>query len=280
MKYKDILVYLDDGASNKDRVQTALSFAAAHDAHLVGVTFDIKIPPHVSATLTAKINKEQQENSSRKAQSIIDDFLQQASETDVKVDTHILHCRESKAPEALSLYARNFDITILRQTNPDRTHSAPLVTSLAEKVLFSSGRPVLYVPYVGAHQIPANRAIIAWDGSRASTRAVHDALPLMEGMDEVIVLVVNADKKPSSKGKDAGEELVTHLKRHGLNARLEHVQSMGVDVAIIVLNALADLGADILIMGGYGSSRIHEMFLGGVTKTLMRDMTIPVFMSH
>jgi len=280
MKYKDILVYLDDGASNQDRVQTALSFAAAHDAHLVGVTFDIKIPPHIAATLTSQVNKDQKDNSAKKAATIINDFMEQAGKTEVKVDTNIINCRESKAPEELSLYARNFDITILRQTNPDRSHSAALVTSLAEKVLFSSGRPVLYVPYVGAHQIPASRAVIAWDGSRASTRAVHDALPLMEGMDEVIVLVVNADKKPSSKGKDAGEELVAHLNRHGLNARLEHVQSMGVDVAIIVLNALADLGADILIMGGYGNSRIHEMFLGGVTRTLMRDMTIPVFMSH
>lgn len=280
MKYKDILVYLDDGASNKDRVQTALSFAKAHNAKLTGVAFDIKIPPHVAATLTSKINEEQQQNSAQKTQAVLDDFMEQSKDSGVDVSSHVINCRESKAPEELSLFSRNFDVVILRQTNPDRTHSASLVSSLAEKVLFSSGRPVLYIPYVGAHQIPANRALIAWDGSRASTRAVHDALPLMESMDEVVVLVVNSDKKPSSKGKESGADLVKHLQNHGINARLEHVQSMGVDVAIIILNALADQGADILIMGGYGSSRIHELLLGGVTKTLMQDMTVPVFMSH
>ena len=137
MKYKDILVYLDDGASNTDRVQTALSFAASHEAHLVGVTFDIKIPPHIAATLTAQVNNDQRNNSAKKAQAVIDDFAEQAGKTAVKFDSHIISCRESKAPEEMSLYARNFDVTILRQTNPDRVYSAALVSSLAEKVLFS-----------------------------------------------------------------------------------------------------------------------------------------------
>ena len=78
------------------------------------------------------------------------------------------------------------------------------MNDVAETVLFSSGRPVFFMPYIGAHAIPCQNALIAWDGSAASTRAVHDALPLMESMKEVVVLVVDADRHERKMARNRG----------------------------------------------------------------------------
>jgi nucleotide-binding universal stress UspA family protein len=279
VQYKNILVYLDDGASNVERMNTALAMARVHDARVTGVA--LNAAPSLQTMIRAGIGgaTEILEANQARSKTIVEEFSALAESGDVQHDTRVIECKEGRAAQKLAHLARNFDLSILRQANPDRPN-AELVTDVAEAVLFSSGRPVFFMPYIGAHAIPCQNALIAWDGSAASTRAVHDALPLMESMKEVVILVVNSDKQERTNGEEPGSDISAHLHAHGINNRVSRVHSDGISTSTMILNALSDNGSDILIMGGYGTSRLREVVLGGVTRTLLGSMTVPVFMSH
>ncbi len=279
MQFKDILVFLDDGHSNHERIQAARDLAKSHGGRLVGVTFEMDVPKHVAAVLPNSVLDAQRKGAAVAAKALVDNFSVAMEGTGIDHSTHILRGHESAAIRQLGFLARRYDVAVLRQANPD-SPQVGMISECAESVLFNSGRPVFFVPYVGAHKIPCKTALIAWDGGRAASRAVHDALPLLERMTEVTVLMVNPSDKFKVDNQKPGAAISDHLARHGIKNRVLNIPAKEVDASIIILNTLADTGADILIMGGYGSSRLTEMMLGGVTREILHDMTVPVFMSH
>jgi len=280
MQYKNILVYLDQGASNSERVNTAIAIAKAHGAHLTGVA--VNATPTKNLMLKLGIGKGDKLITQARvdAEATMERFNQAASAQAIPFDTRLIECSENRAPEQLARMARIFDISILRQANPDKPH-ASFIRDLSEEVMFSSGRPVFFMPYIGAHKIPCKRGLIAWDGSKAATRAIHDALPLLESMEQVVILVVDADKIEhySDTGKP-GDALSAHLTAHGIKNKVSRIPSGGASTSTVVLNELSNTGADILVMGGYGTPKLREVIWGGVTRTLFECMTVPVVMSH
>ncbi|PLX40110.1 MAG: universal stress protein [Hyphomicrobiales bacterium] len=281
MSYKDILVYLDDSESCRGRIETALKLAEAHQAHLVGLALAVEptIPAYIGAELPVEVRDIQRKAAIDRAKAQTEMFEQLAGKEGVSSESRIVNCYESTAGDTLSFHARHADLVVMGQADPD-SHFATLTSSMAEEVLFSSGRPIYLVPYIGMKNSITGKAIIAWDGGRESTRAVHDALPILAGMDEVVVLVVDAGRHARAHGAEPGADLATHIARHGINVRVDRVQSAGIDIAEVILNAIAENGANLLIMGGYGHSRLREMTLGGVTHTILKEMTAPVLMSH
>jgi len=279
MQYKNILVYLDQGASNKERVNTAIAIASAHSAQLTGVV--VNALPNSSILRRLGIGKGEvlMEQARVNAQVVIERFEQQTAKAGVEADTRVIECVEGKAPEKLARMARIFDLSIMRQANPDKPN-ASFIAELSEEVMFSSGRPVFFMPYIGAHNIPCKRGLIAWDGSKAATRAIHDALPILEMMDKVTILIVDAHKIEHYTDLKPGEELSRHLSAHGVDNVVSRVPKGEASTSTVILNELSDTGADVLIMGGYGTPKLREVMLGGVTRTLFECMTVPVFMSH
>ena len=283
MHYTDILVYLDDSEVCEARVATALAMGRAHDARVVGVALAIEptIPAYIGAELPIEVRDIQRKAAEESAQKAADAFMEAADRAGISAESRVVNAYESTAGETLAFHARHADISILGQSNPDSPF-AHLTSTLAEELLFSSGRPVYLVPYIGIRPdaVSGGKAVIAWDGGRESTRAVHDALPILEDMDEVIVLVVDAGKNRYSHGAEPGADIAAHLARHDIKVRVERVQSAGIEVAEVVLNLIAETGANLLVMGGYGHSRLRELALGGVTRTILQEMTVPVLMSH
>jgi len=280
MQFKNIMVYLDQGNSNQARVDSALAIASTHGAALTGVVLIAQPSSAILQRLGITNAPAIHEKSRADAQESIDQFHEQAAAAGVEADVLKLECLEGDAPAKLSRVARVYDLSILRQANPDSDNAA-FVAGLSEEVMFSSGRPVLYMPYIGAHQIPFKRGLIAWDGSRSSARAVHDALPLLENMDQVTILVIDSNTmEPSSDGVMPGEGLSRHLHRHGISSEIQHLMRGDSSTSTLVLNELANTGADLLVMGGYGTPKLREIILGGVTRTVLEMMTVPVFMSH
>jgi nucleotide-binding universal stress UspA family protein len=280
MQFRNIMVYLDQGKSNQARVDSALAIASTHGAALTGVALIAQPSLAILQRLGVTNAPDLHEKSRADAQESVDQFHERAAAAGVEADVLKLECPEGDAAAKLSRVARVYDLSILRQANPDSDNTA-FVAGLSEEVMFSSGRPVLYMPYIGAHQIPFKRGLIAWDGSRSSARAVHDALPLLENMDQVTILVINSNKtEPSSDGVMPGEGLSRHLHRHGISSEIQRLQRGDSSTSTLILNELANTGADLLVMGGYGTPKLREIILGGVTRTVLEMMTVPVFMSH
>ncbi len=137
---------------------------------------------------------------------------------------------------------------------------------------------MVFVPFIQKDPLKLDRVIVCWDGSRAAARAVADSLPFLQKSKQVEIVLVagkgfKADEAP-------GADLAKHLARHGLKITLKRITSPEIDVASTILSYAADANADLIVMGGYGHSRLREFILGGTTSGILQAMTVPVLMSH
>jgi nucleotide-binding universal stress UspA family protein len=169
--------------------------------------------------------------------------------------------------------SRAADLVVLGQRDPDR----PQALDAPENVIMACGRPVLMVPYIGSYPKAGDRPLVAWNDSRESRRALHDALPLMTGRKPATIIWVEPDP---DQGKAAIADLSEYLDRRGLKAESELATNTELTPAEEVLARAADLGADLIVMGAYGHSRLREFVLGGMTRDILRQMTVPVLMAH
>jgi nucleotide-binding universal stress UspA family protein len=144
--------------------------------------------------------------------------------------------------------------------------------------LFESGRPVLIVPYIQKTPLKLGRMMACWDGSRSAARAIADALPILARAKTVEIFTVTGEA-----GKDSeleGSDIAHHLARHGVRVEVERQVADDIDVGSVILSRAADSSADLIVMGGYGHSRLREFVLGGATRKILASMTAPVLMSH
>jgi nucleotide-binding universal stress UspA family protein len=273
--FKDILVYLDDGASNDERVSTALSLAKNFNARLTGATLAALVPDHVRVT----DEKTLVHIADKEARGRVEAFEALANAEGIDCSTRVIEGEFKNAPTRFAQYARNFDLVILRQANPSR-ENFQTIKAISEQVVLLSGRPIFFMPYIGAHRMPCRKVMIAWSGSPTTTRAIHDALPLIARVEEVVLLVVEKGTKKTEKGAVQANNMCEHIKRHGVNARVQRVPSGTFEVATVILNEVADGDYDLLVMGGYGTPSLHQKIFGGVTRTILSSMLVPVFMSH
>ncbi|MBT4888577.1 MAG: universal stress protein [Rhodospirillales bacterium] len=278
---KDILVHLDDSEACTHRIRTAISLAGKHDAHVAGVALMIKstIADYISEALPAGFHEAQREAVETSAKKAIDRFVEAAEEAGISYSTDTIHKSAAKIPNALAFHARHTDITILGQVDHKRS-GKNFNTALMEAALFESGRPVYLVPYVGKKIQPVKTAVIAWDGSAKAARSVNDAIPLLQDREEIIILVINADERKGAHGKKPGSDIAAHLAHYNVNAKVERMTVTDIDIDRAILNFLADSGADLLVMGAYGHSRLREKAFGGVTNNILKEMTTPVLMSN
>ena len=146
-------------------------------------------------------------------------------------------------------------------------------------LIADSGRPIIVVPPGVQREPPRfDRILAAWDGSAPAARALGDASPLLERAGQIEIVAVNAGGG-TSVVTASGERVARKLARLGVDASFHRVPGAG-DPGAVLLSRAADVGADLIVSGGYGHSRLREAMLGGVTRTLLANATAPVFMSH
>jgi len=275
VSYKSILVYLDDGKSNFDRVDVAMQLALSHGAHLTGVSL-LTLKPESLNTSSDKVTALE---SRRMAESLVESFANRAGAANISFDTMVIGGNSDESASGMAHHGRNADLIILAQPNPDSRNFTRML-DLSEEVILYSGRPILFVPYIGANRIPFKKALISWDGTPAATRAAYDAIPILKMTDEVTVLVVQSKKQLESKRDVQAEALSQSLKRHEIHAHVEKVLPGSSNVASIILNEVSQHDIDVLVMGGYGTPKLRQKILGGVTRSLLSAMLIPVLMAH
>jgi len=273
---KDIVVNL--GLNDNDPAGSfAISVADTFGAHVLGMAFvyDPVIPGSVVGGIPPQFIESQRAESEKAVNDAIARFDAAAKRAGISYETRAINASIAGAAERLGRIARRFDLAIVGQ--PDSDKAAP-VEVVDEGVLFESGRPVIFVPYIQKAGLKLDRVMVCWDGSRAATRAVADSLPFLQKAKQVQVVIV-ADKA-AKVGELPGVDLAQHLARHGLKVEVKRIASPEIDVSSMLLSCAADLSADMIVMGGYGHSRLREFVLGGVTRGILESMTIPTLMSH
>lgn len=175
--------------------------------------------------------------------------------------------------------ARRSDLVVIGQADRRRRDTAIMQEEI-ETILMRAGRPALILPYTGAVALPATRVMIGWNGSREATRAVHDAMPLLKSAENVTLFSV-ATKPTDDWDADIGAvDMAAHLAHHGVKVTLSRTVVDGLPEAAALLNETSDQGIGLLVTGAYGPTPMRERVLGGVTRSLLEDMTVPLLMSH
>ncbi len=275
MSFQDILVFLDDGSTNSTRVNTGFHFAKWHDAKLTGVALATMKPRRVR-TDSSKVRRRV---SQEMAEKLVADFSSQAKDKGVRAKSIIIAGDADESTAKMVQYSHNYDLLILRQPNPDQKNYSRL-TQLSETVLLKSGRPILFMPYIGTDKCPGNRVMITWDGTASACRAVHNALPILHRASEVVLVIVETKKTRDNVPKTAVNGFVEHLGNHGVEIKVRRVLQGSYDIATVVLNEVAETATDLLIMGGYGKPSLQQKIFGGVTRSILSSMIVPVLMSH
>ena len=281
MAIKDILVHLDDSKECENRVVAAVSLAKRQGSSVTGVALALEstISTYIGIDIPTSLSDAQKKLVQEAAESAVTKFAKAAESEGVSCTAKIVPCSATKAPAVLAFHARHADIAFLGQPNPE-SEAAHFMESLLEGVLFASGRPVYIVPYIGRPDVKFRKAVIAWDGGKKAVRAVNDAIPLLQGRGEAEVLVINPESRKEAHGDNPGADIAAHLQRHGVDTKVVIQPHAEISPGTVILNYLSDSGADLLIMGAFGHSRLREKAFGGATDTILHQMTTPVLMSE
>src|SRR6202171_314616 len=275
---KDIIVNLEHKIARDPARDFAVTIAETFDAHIAGVAFAyapdfpgyamLQIPPDIVAQMAAE--------SEKTAWAAIERFDAAARRSLVSAEHRLLKTIGAEAPAILSTLARRFDLSVFMQSEPASVDNDDMI----ETSLFDSGRPVIVVPYIQKDGLRLDRVVCCWDGSRAAARAINDALPLLIKATAVDLLIVINEKTNSNTNVIRGAEMAKHLARHDVKVEVEAIPAADIDVASAILSYAADSSGTLVVMGGYGHARLREVILGGVTRDMLKSMTVPVFMSH
>ncbi len=272
MAIKDILTIVDL-LGEREAATVAAELARGLDAHLAGlsVAFDPLITPADIGVPSESLRVSAREAALGLATAANNAFEEIATRAGIRFENMIVEVPADGSFAATLGRSRLTDLVVIGQESPDRPE--PMRGAMIESLLFDGGAPTLLVPYIGVQKLKLERALIAWDGSATAARAVRAGLPLLEKTGNVTVLMVG-------RHADDALELAAYLDRHGLNVEIKDVPAGSVPVADVLLNAAMDDNYDWVVMGAYGHSRVREYFFGGATRDILREMTVPVLMTH
>ena len=269
MPLKDLMVHLDRSERTKSRLDMAVAIARRHQARLVGVFGQRAQPDQVGVVASwppagyiaaAAASKAAFEQASA--------GLAQAEWLDINRggDTALLG--------RLTATARYADLVVLGQHDDDIDGHVP--AELPEEVVANAGRPILVVPYVGEFEPVFKRPLIAWNDSREAAHALNEALPLIEGCDEVVVLTLDTRYE---EAKASCAAVAAHLACHGIAAKTDLLVVEDTGIMDMLLSRAADHQADLLVMGAHGQLGFPFVSRGAGTRHILRSMTVPVLMS-
>ncbi len=275
---KNLLVHIPSERQVRPVVDAAISLAVARTAHLDAVsagyeTTNVGLAVDGGAAVAAVFEVER-ERALARANAALAVFETEARNAGVSYGLKALSDLPGDAAATVGTMARLYDLTVVLQ--PDTAHDT-FDNTMPQEILFQSGGPVLFIPHTHKGPFEAKRVGIAWDGSRLAARAVRDAAPFLARAQAITIVSINESDDEASASSAA---LTAHLTRHGLTAKIEHASADHADIQPMILSIAADAGLELLVMGGYGHSRLQERLLGGVSRAMLQAMTVPALMSH
>jgi nucleotide-binding universal stress UspA family protein len=274
MTIKAILALADGGAGTEATLRTALLVAKGFSAHLD--VLHVRADPETMVPIVG-------EGMSGAMVEQVMDAMVKSIETRASAaraayqrvcepagDAVAWRAATGREPEVTAAAGRLADLIVLGR--PDSAEEAPMAATI-DAALFDTGRPVLVAPPTAVTAV-GNRVVVAWNGTAQSARAVAVALPFLVKAQQVIIAVGGGE---DARAPAVG--LVAYLERHGVRATIESfVISHGIGKSL--LEQVSRLGADLLVMGAYGHSRLREMILGGATREVLAGASVPVLMGH
>ncbi|HEY0834144.1 MAG TPA: universal stress protein [Azospirillum sp.] len=275
MTYKNLLVHLDDGERANARLDIALHLAKDFDAKLVGLFAKSE---QSGPSLVARRASEHLTQAGNAVRAVFEEKAKAAG-VDAKW-WQLSHGEYAHVVGETAICARYSDLIVLGQHEPE---DARVPQELIEEVVLNCGRPVLVIPYIRTTPHVGERVVVAWNASREAARAINDALPLMRRAKSVLVLALHPPRPEIDIGGVPPVDIIEHLADHGVTAQIDRMSVESILPMDAVLSRVSDEDADLLVMGGFGGYGSHPfpwLNRGSNTRHILRQMTVPVLLSH
>ena len=280
---KDLLMPVTGTAADNEALAAAVALASHFAAHLsIVVTVDMPMPtagaapwgrtPVLAEDLYAQLRAE--------AEGEAAVFRRHLEQTGVSHEVRLAESLFTEPPRTVALHARYADLGIVAGGPRAPERGAGIVRRFFSAMLLESGRPLLVIPPQASLQLPLVHAVVAWRPGREATRALHDALPLLRTASTVDVVTVDPKIDEFEHGEIPGADIATHLSRHGLEVNVIAQPRQDDSVAGNVFRHARESGAQLVVAGGYGHSRLREWALGGATRDFLDQLAVPVLFSH
>ncbi|MGV3552851.1 universal stress protein [Rhizobium sp.] len=277
MPVKTIAIILTQAETTRPVFEAAEAIASEQGAHIVALHGEVIDPPPVLSPLDlpdSSVIAGLYDAAAEKSARIKEAFEACVARSGASCEWRPFKGSSGAANAGLIDSVRAADLVIASQ--PQRGN-----VSEHDAVLFEGGRPILFIPWIEKDFKKFKRVLIAWDGSRGVARATFDSLGLLHAAEEIEILTVDtrADKSDEASYL-ASAEIAAALARHGLKVTTRTQAPEKLPISAVLENRCSDFGADLMIMGAYGTSRIMERIFGGVTHVLLESMTTPVLMAR
>lgn len=277
---RDLLLPMTHATTEGHGLDAAIALARVFDAHLAVIAplnLPFPMPYPWGGMADATLAEAYGEVRTQAEESAVQ-WRMRLDREQVRSDVRVVEA-PMEPPDIVALHARHADLAVMPLPAGDG-HTAMLQREIFNALLLESGRPVLAVPPGAPLALPARSAVVAWQPRREATRALHDALALLQPAATVHVVAIDPQTGPQGYGDLPGADIAAHLARHGLQVEVIALPSAGRSVAAALLRHAMEWGADLLVAGGYGHTRVREWALGGVTRELSASATLPVLFSH
>lgn len=280
MRFKTILVHIAQDDAGKARIDAAARLAEASDGRLIGLATVAQPTPILveGSAAAAGIWAEQMTQHESDAKEAAEAFMEDMRRRGVSAEARVASGFEEAAGGVLALNARYADLTVIG--GRDAAVSRTLADTLVDGALFDSGRPALVVPASGAGETIGARPLLAWDGGPQAARAAADALPFLTAASHVRICVASTYFGMARHGDEPGADVARWLAGHGAKVAVEVIEPGERSIAATLADAASRDGCDMIVMGGFGHSRLRESLFGGVTSDLIDSPPLPLFVSH
>jgi nucleotide-binding universal stress UspA family protein len=279
---RDLIVPMTGAAGAENALASAIALAEAQNAHLCVIepvdlptpmTNPWGLPSEIAMAGTYETLREDGKANAEKLR------VRLAKES-ISWEVRVVESLFVEPPRSLAMQARHADLSVIAAAIQGNAAEAALVDAYFNGLLFESGRPVLVVPPERSMAFPVSHAVIAWQPTREATRALHDALPLLRAATTVDVVMVDPVAGDSRDSRQPVVDIAGHLARHGLQVNVVTQARHKETVATVLLRHAAESGAQLLVAGGYGHTRLREWALGGTTRELSQAASTPILFSH
>ena len=273
---KDVMVHLDGTAADEVRLAAGNDIADVFHSHIVGLFLNVLPVLIVPEDGIGSMQSAELLNQARTAGDKVEEKLsQRLTRLQKPVELRRFDILNDTAGDVAAREARTADAFVALRPNGASRGAEELV----EGVLFGSGRHVWLLPTRKSAKATFDRMLVAWNGSRESARALAEALPYLHKAKEAVVVVI--DETSATEGQAiVGKDAIKHLRHHGITAVLHRAIVRDNDIAATLIAEARRLKSDLIVMGGYGHSRLREWLLGGATYKLLHKSPVPLLIAH
>jgi nucleotide-binding universal stress UspA family protein len=280
MALKSLVVFVDPTPEGEARARYAIKLAVQHDAHLIGVFISATAWSRNSAdgfvrgpAAIREMVERHNVQETDAAAAALKSFETLAGREQLSHEFRLI--KESDAQELVRLHSLHTDLVVSGHPSPG---DMPAMDSV-DAMLMATGVPFLVVPDGYNCDQVATKILFAWNASREARRAISDSMPLLRKATSVAVVVIDPQKN-AAHGEQPGADVAHYLSRHGVNVRVEQRQSNGAPVAEVLRTFAVEDGSDLIVLGAYSHARTREFIFGGVTRSLLKKVTIPMLLAH